>query len=407
MRKEVIDALRESRVVFLEGPRQAGKTTLVRDVATQLGGRYATLDDQLERDIARDDPAGFVEHDGLMVIDEVQRGGDDLLLAIKAAVDAHPRPGAFLLTGSTRFLTVPTISESLAGRVDLIRMWPLSQGERLGTRETFVDRALTSPETLLGTVPQELSRAELFERVAVGGFPEAQSRSPRGRSRWFESYVRTVIERDAAELVSVHRPDGLSRFARLLATRTASEINVTSLANSLAIPRTTLATYLPLLRDVFYCYELPAWSRNLTSKAIKRSKLHLTDSGVASHLSGATAAALSVVGAPQAGVLLETFVVGEVLRQLEWTEHRATPYHFRDRDGLEVDLILETPDGRVAAVEVKAARSVGSRDLRGLRQLRDRLGDRFLGGIVLCTNDAVRPAGDRLLVAPVSLLWAA
>jgi predicted AAA+ superfamily ATPase len=403
---ELLDALAESRVTFIEGPRQAGKTTLARDVASELGARYSTLDDQLDRETALDDPEGFVQHEGLLVIDEVQRGGDDLLLAIKAAVDRDPRPGSFLLTGSTRFLTVPNISESLAGRVDLVSLWPLSQGELSGVREQFVDRLFAGAKALLAAEPNPLSRAALFERVVAGGFPEALSRTSRGRARWFESYVRTVVERDVAELVRVHRPDDLARLARFLASRTACEINITSVANELDLPRTTLTGYLPLLRAVFFSFRLPAWSRNVTSKAIKQSKLHLTDSGVAAHLLGASADALGVAGAAHAGALLETFVVSEVMRQLGWSETRVTPHHFRDRDGIEVDLVLEAADGRVAAVEVKAAGSVGSRDLRGLRLLRDRLGDRFAGGVVLCACDEARPAGDRLCVAPVSALWA-
>ncbi len=404
--RELLDALSEARVTFIEGPRQSGKTTLARAVAAELGARYATLDDQLARETALDDPEGFVEHDGLLIIDEVQRGGDDLLLAIKASVDRDPRPGSFLLTGSTRFLTVPNISESLAGRVDLISLWPLSQGELLGARESFVDRLFTDTKSLLSAQPEPLSRAELFERVVTGGFPEALARASRGRARWFESYVRTVVERDVAELVRVHRRDDLARLARFLASRTASEISISSLANELDVPRTTLTGYLPLLRAVFFCFSLPAWSRNVTSKAIKQPKLHLTDSGVAAHLLGATAGALGAAGATHAGALLETFVVSEVMRELGWAETRVTPHHFRDRDGIEVDLVLETADGRIAAVEVKAARSVGSRDLRGLRLLRDRLGERFVGGVVLCACDDVRSAGDRLCVAPVSLLWA-
>ena len=406
-KRELLDAVAESRVTFIEGPRQSGKTTLARAMASELGARFSTLDDRLDRETALDDPEGFIRHEGLLVIDEVQRGGDDLLLAIKAAVDRDPRPGSFLLTGSTRFLTVPNISESLAGRVDLVGLWPLSQGELTGVREDFVDRLFAGSKAMLAARPDPLSRAALFERVVAGGFPEALTRAPRGRARWFESYVRTVVERDVAEVVRVHRPDDLERLARFLASRTASEMNVTSVANELDVPRTTLTGYLPLLRAVFFCFSLPAWSRNVTSKAVKQPKLHLTDSGVAAHLLGADAHALGAAGAVHAGPLLETFVVSEVMRQLGWAATRATPHHFRDRDGIEVDLVLEATDGRIAAVEVKAARSVGSRDLRGLRLLRDRLGDRFAGGVVLCACDGVRPAGDRICVAPVSTLWSA
>ena len=399
------ESLQASRVVYLNGPRQAGKTTLVRQIADDVGAEYLTLDDRVSRAFAEDDPDGFVDRARPTVIDEVQRGGNALLLAIKAAVDRDPQPGQFLLTGSTRFLTVPDISESLAGRVDLIDLWPLSQAEIEARPETFINRLFGATRSLRRARPTPASRAEVFERVCRGGFPEAVRRRGRQRSRWFNAYLRTIAERDVGELANVQRVADLPALIRLLATRTSAELNVSSLANDADIPRTTLTGYVPLLEAVFLVYRLPAWSRNLTSKRVKQAKVHFTDSGLAAHLVGAVPNTLDRPDAPMAGALLETFVVGEIARQLASSSIDAELHHFRDRAGAEVDLVVEASDGRVAAIEIKAGRSVGRSDVRSSSLLRDRIGDEFVNGVVLNCGDAVQALGDRLTAIPISTLW--
>ena len=399
------EAMRESRVVFLSGARQAGKTTLVRQIAAEGGADYQTLDDRAARELALDDPAEFVARDRPLIIDEVQRGGDDLLLAIKARVDRDNRPGQFLLTGSTRFLTVPRLSESLAGRVDLVDLWPFSQGEIARRRDGFVDRIFGTTTALRRRRPPPVSRAAAFERVCRGGFPEAVRRQPRQRGRWLDGYMRTLTGRDVAEIANIQRVGDLPALLRLLASRTATELNVSRLARDAALPRTTLSGYLPLLESVYLMFRLPAWSRNLTSKRVKQAKLHFTDSGLAAHLVGASPAALARPQAAMAGALLESFVASEIARQRTWADIDVELHHFRDRTGAEVDLVLESRDGRVAAVEVKAGRSVGRNDLRSLKFLRDRLGDDFTNGVVLGCFDDVQPLGDRLSAVPLSSLW--
>ena len=249
----VVEALAASRVVFLGGARQAGKTTLVRQIAAAGGMDYQTLDDRAARELALEDPAEFVARDRLLIIDEVQRGGDDLLLAIKAQVDRDNRPGQFLLTGSTRFLTVPRLSESLAGRVDLVDLWPLSQGELEQHRDVLVDRMFKSTSALRRRRPPPISRAQMFARVCRGGFPEAVRRPERQRSRWLDGYMRTLTGRDVAEISSIQRVGDLPALVRLLAGRTATELNVSRLAADAALPRTTLNGYLPLLESVYLC----------------------------------------------------------------------------------------------------------------------------------------------------------
>lgn len=399
------EALSAARVVYLAGARQAGKTTLVQAWARASGATYETLDDQVSRAFALDDPAGFIDRPGPLVIDEAQRAGDGLLLAIKARVDRDPRPGRFLLTGSSRFLTVPRLSESLAGRVDLVDLWPLAQSELKESCAALSDR-LFRPGDLRTQALPPASRADVFERVCRGGFPEAVARAGRMRTRWFEAYVRTLTGRDVGEVSNIQRVGDLLALVRLLAARTAAEINVSDVARDAGIPRTTLAAYLPLLEAVFLTFRLPAWSRNVTSKRVKQAKLHFTDTGVAAHVLGISPRALAQPGNRMAGPLLETFVASELARQAGWADIDVALHHFRDRAGPEVDLVLEARDGRVAAVEVKLGRTVGQSDRRGLEVLRDRLGPQFVHGVVLGCFEEVRPLGDRLTALPLSALWA-
>jgi hypothetical protein len=401
----VREALSSSRIVYLNGARQAGKTTVVRHLAGELEADYVTLDDRDVREAALEDPAGFIERDRPLVVDEVQRGGDDLLLAVKACVDRDGRPGRFLLTGSTRFLTVPNLSESLAGRIDLIDLWPFSQGELGGGPDSLFDRLFGSSASLRRDRPSPSSKRDMFDRVCRGGFPEAATRSGRARSRWFESYAETLIRRDVVEVSSIHRVDDFGALVRLLATRVASEINLASVATDAAVPRTTLSRYLPLLESVYLVFRLPAWSRNVSQRQLKQAKLYFTDSGLAAHLMGLDAEGLARPQARMAGPLLESFVASELARQATWARTAAELYHFRDHRKREVDIVLEARDGRVAAIEVKAGSSVGRSDLRSLEFLRDRIGDGFTNGVVLACVDKVQPLGDRLTMLPVSALW--
>jgi len=397
------------RVVTLNGPRQAGKTTLARLVHRRRGGTLVTFDDSDALEAARRDPLGFVTgFPEPLVIDEFQLAGDPLARAIKRVVDDDPRPGRFLLTGSSDFLSIPSLSESLAGRVRIVDLWPLSQGEQEGTVERFIDLLFDDPEALRGPPPSDLDRADCFRRVCRGGFPEVTATaSARIRAGWFDSYVRTVTQRDIRELARIRQARELPRLLRLAAARTAQEANTADLARDVGMPAATVRGYLSLLAAVYLLVRLPAWSRNLTAKVKRRPKNYLTDSGLAADLLGLDPAALARPTAPAAGQLLETFVVMELLRQRGWSTTRVDLHHFRDRDGPEVDVVLESRDGRVAALEVKAAVSVSRRDFRWLEMLRDKLGALFVQGAVLHAGPRAYGFGDRLAALPVSTLWRA
>jgi uncharacterized protein len=399
--------IRAARVVVVNGPRQSGKSALLAVLQNELGGTYLTLDAKSDLRMARTDPGGFVtNYAPPLFIDEIQRGGDPLVLAIKHEIDRSPERGRFILAGSTRFLTEPRLTESLAGRVRFVDLWPLSQGEIADGRDSFVDRVFDEPEALLSERATALSRRDVFERVVIGGFPEAVlADNSTDRKEFFSDYIRTTTSRDVRELADLEHTSRLRQLVRLIAARTSTEINYSDLAREVDIPVATMRRYLPLFETVYLHQSIPAWSRNLSSKVVHRPKMHMMDSGLAAYLCGLDAVAMTRSPSSAVGQLFETFVAGEISRQLTWSEVDATVHHWRTRNGQEVDLVLETMAGQVVGVETKAAVDVGEDDFRGLRILRDQLGDDFVVGVVVHCGDRPRKFGDRLYSVPVSAIW--
>ena len=398
----VREALADTRIVTVNGARQTGKSTLARAVSRQTpGSRMRLLDDDATAQAATEDPREFVEHDGLLVIDEVQLA-PQLFRAMKVLVDTDPRPGRFLLTGFARILALRDLPDALPGRMEIIELWPLSQGELDSTRDRLIDALFT-----LGPDIDHSSSArkhDLLDRVVRGGYPEAVRRSPRRRTAFFESYATTLIERDVSELAVIQRRGELRTLLALLAGRAGGLLNLSALASESGIPRSTLARYTDLLEAVFVVKRVPAWSSGSTGRAVGTAKLAYVDSGLACHVLGQDASRLGQPGGA-AGPMLESFVLMELARQLTWSDTRARLHHYRTKDGLEVDAVLEAADGRVAAVQVKAASTVRTGDLAGLRHLRDRLGERFTVGVVLYTGQQTLPFGDRLRAVPLDALW--
>lgn len=395
-------ALADTPVVVVNGARQVGKTTLVRSLTYPGTVEYVTLDDPLTRAAAQADPRAFVVRPvDTLVIDEAQLA-PGLFRAIKMEVDRDRRPGRFVLTGSSRLLAAPDLADALVGRMETVELWPFTQGELEGRRDRFVDAVFDDPRQLL--VAGTLGRGDLVDRVCTGGFPEATARTPDRRRRWFEAYVRTSVESVVREIAVLERPAEIPRLLRLCAARTATELNATAMANELGIPARTGSAYLARLATAFLVQLVPAWSVNLSAKVVRRPKLVVVDSGLAAGLIGATPARLAT--APDLlGPLLETFVVNEVRAQVTWSTHRPTLWHFRDRSGVEVDLVLEHPDGRVVGIEVKATSTPTSQDFRGLRFLAERLGDRFAFGALLSLAPEATPLGPSLAALPIERLW--
>jgi uncharacterized protein len=396
----VLEALSDTPVVVINGARQAGKSTLIESLAKHLD--LVTLDNATQRAAAQLDPTRFVERGaGTFAIDEIQRV-PELLIAIKESVDRNRTPGRFLLTGSTRLLSTPKLSETLAGRVEIIDLWPLSAAERGGVQTAFIDSLLTG--TFADLVPAKLPRTAYLDMIAEGGYPEALQRQGQRRSRWFENYVTTVVERLADDVASIERLHELPRLLELCAARIGNEVNVATLSNDIGIPARTLSTYLAHLQTVFLLQLLPAWSTNLSSKVIRKPKVVLADTGLATHLLGFDRDGLNGFEAPL-GQLFENYVAMELIKYLPNSSSAPKLFHFRDRDGVEVDFVLQTRRGAVAGVEVKASNSVSSSDFKGLRYLHAKLGDKFAGGVVLYTGDQVVPFGAKLWAAPMSILW--
>jgi predicted AAA+ superfamily ATPase len=396
------EALADTPVVVLNGARQVGKTTLAKSLRYPGTHLFVTLDDTASRESAELDPRAFIDRPvDTLVIDEVQLA-PALFRAIKAEVDRDRRPGRFVLTGSSNLLAAPHMASALVGRVETHELWPFSQGEMGGTADRFVDRIFDAPRDLLRT--GDLSRRELIDRIVVGGFPESMGRSSARRRAWFDDYVTTVARSVVGELAAIERLAELPGLLRLCAARTATELNVSAVASDFGVPTRTTDGYVSLLAAAFLIHLLPAWSTNLSSKVVRRPKVALMDSGLAAHLMHAEVATLDRAGGPL-GQLLETFVVNEIRKQLTWSAHRPSLWHFRDRGGAEVDVILEHPDGRIVAVEVKATSTPTVRDFSGLRFLADRLGARFHFGVVLSAAPEATPFGPHMAALPVSSLW--
>lgn len=399
----VQEALDDTRVVLVNGARQCGKSTLVMKIGNERAAEWRSLDRAATRQAAQFDPTEFVATYESMVIDEVQRV-PELLLAIKEQVDVNPRPGRFLLTGSARVLGLRGLPDALPGRMETIELWPLSQGEIEEKPDGFVDTIFTQGPAYQHTSTE--ARVGYVERITRGGFPEAVARPPRRRERFLDSYMADLINRDVMQLSSIERGPEMRALTKLVAARSGQLLVPGSLASELGLPHPTIKRYLGLLEEVFLLKRIPAWSRNLSTRAVATPKVAMVDSGIASNLLGLDAESLREPGSPL-GPLLEGFVAMEIARQLTWSDQRADLYHYRTRDQIEVDLVLENRRGQVVALDVKAASTVRGDDFRGLRHLADRLGDSLITGIVLYTGQQTLPFGPKFRAMPISALWEA
>ncbi|MGH8962602.1 MAG: ATP-binding protein [Jatrophihabitantaceae bacterium] len=397
------------RVVVLNGPRQAGKTTLMRQLIAAGDGELRNLDDEAQLASARRDPVAFVESSKRpLFIDEVQRVGDPLVRAVKAVVDADAAPGQFVLAGSTRFLAEPSLGESLAGRAGVIEVLPFSQGELVRHRDSFLDIAFSAPTQLRRLPPLAASRADYLELMIRGGFPEpSRMTSSRARNAWFANYISAVTERDVREMARVNEPSAAGAVLRGIAAMSAQLFVSTTLSTRADLSRATVDRYAELLNAVFLVHRLQPWSRNPLTKAVKHAKVHLIDTGLLCHLLGASAHALATPTAPAVGAVAETFVVNEIRKQATWSDIDVRLYHYRDSRGrTEVDLVLEAVDGRVVGIEVKASQTVNEHDFTHLATLAAKLGTDFGHGLVVYLGRHVLSFGDQLTAIPLGALWA-
>ena len=394
-------ALADSPAVLLHGPRQCGKTTLAQVWGEPRGYDYMSFDDEIVRAAVQADPGGFVR--GLpdrCILDKVQRV-PELFQSLKLVIDRDRRPGRVLLTGSSNVLLLPSLSDSLAGRMEIVPLHPLSQGELERRRSRFLDALFDG--SFPGDPAEPLGRS-LSERVLAGGYPAALARAvPRRRVAWYRDYAETLVQRDVRDLMRIRSVDTVHRLLIAVAGQTSRMLNLQQLASPFKATRPTIEAYLGLLQRVFLVHALPAWHSNRLSRLIKSPKLHLVDTGLASALLGLDLLHLEE-DRELRGQLVETFVVQEVTRQAGWEDGGFRLSHYRDREKREIDLIVER--GReLAAVEVKAGATVRSEDFRAMRRLQEVMGDRFVRGVVLYDGERNVSFGERLLAVPIRRMW--
>ena len=398
------EAAADTPVLILSGARQTGKSTMAQGLCREgLFQHYVTLDDAVTLAAAKNDPAGFLDgFSGPTVIDEAQHA-PELFPAIKAAVDRNRKPGRFLLTGSANVLLLPAISESLAGRMEIFTLRPLSQGEIRGTKEGFLSMAFAEKAPKSREYPPERN---LIGSALSGGFPEALERKDARRRAWFSAYVTAVLQRDIRDLAHIEGLTDLPRLLALLAARAASLINFSDVSRALAMPLTTLRRYLTLLETAYLTQFLPAWSGDLGRRLVKAPKLMLCDTGLLSHLVGLTPERLQ--SHPElSGPLVENFVFLEMQKQAGWDANPPSLFHFRSHTGQEVDLVLENSAGKLVGIEVKASATVDAKAFRGLQSLAEATKRRFHRGIVLYAGRQTLPFGSGMFAMPISSLWEA
>ena len=403
------DRLTQEPAIGLLGARSVGKSTLLRSVADKAGTLVVDLDDLDQRASVAADPMLFARGPRPVCIDEFQHV-PEVLDAIKAELNLALEPGRFVITGSTRYEGIPRAAQSLTGRLHLLTVWPLSQGEIAGSHEHFAESLFADPESLVTTARSSTTRDEYVARVLAGGLPVALQRTGAARNRWLDDYVRLIIDRDVVELSRIRQREALPRLLARCANQTGQILRVAKVAQDLGLDPKTAESYARLLETVFLVHRLPAWGRTLRARTLAAPKIHLVDTGLCARLMGLSEAKLER-NEPSAiaefGHVLETFCVNELLKQLSWIDDSYTTGHWRTHDGIEVDLVIESPDGVVVGVEVKASGRVDASDAAGLRALRNSLGSSFRVGVVLHTGPHAYTLDDRIVALPIDRLWTA
>ncbi len=399
----VLAALADTRVVMILGARQVGKSTLGEEIVRHgHPAQIINLDDQAPRETALADPDGFIASlETPVMIDEAQRGGPELLLAIKASVDRDKRPGRFLLTGSANLLASRKAYDALTGRIEVIHLWPLAQSEIVHSQANFIDALFSGRPPRVTDAPR--GREAFVSRVAAGGYPEARERSSRRRDNWFRSYLDTTLEGDLGDISEAHKLEEMPRLLRALAARAANLLAYRELARDLDLDHKTVKGYIQLLEMIYLVRILPAWRPGLASREIASPKAYIVDTGLLLHLLGANERRLAEDG-QVTGKAFENFVGMEALKHAGWAQTDSRAYHYR-YGRKEIDLVLESRSGELVCIESKAAASVSEADWKPMRELRDKSSERFRTGVIVYSGAQTLPLGDRLWAVPVSGLW--
>jgi hypothetical protein len=400
IKARIVEALADTPVVLVAGPRQAGKTTLVRQMATQ-GMRYLTLDDELTLLSARADPVGMVRSLDRAIIDEIQRA-PQLLLAIKKSIDEDRRPGRFLLTGSANLMALPAAADSLAGRMETLTLLPLSQSELCGNTANWIDAAFAGR---LLNVAMPVVGAALVEAVLRGGYPEAISRTnARRRTVWIRQYIDAIIQRDVRDVASIDKIDQLPRFLRSLAQVSGQMCNYTQLGGQVGMDSKTAARYIGVFEQMYLLKRVEVWARNRLKRVVKTPKLQFMDAGLLATLLDIGPAEVRQ-DRSRFGNVLETFAYSELLKHITTAKDDYRVLYYRDVDLFEVDVVIENAAGQLIGVEIKASATVKAGDLHGLKKLASVAGGQFKMGVLLYDGTETLPLGDHLWAAPLSTLW--
>ncbi|MCK5540241.1 MAG: ATP-binding protein [Deltaproteobacteria bacterium] len=396
------EALDDTPVVLIHGPRQCGKTTLAQKIGNERGYRYLTFDDVNLVEAAKADPVGFVDRlDEQVILDEIQHV-PELFSSIKQAVDRKRQPGRFLLTGSANVLLLPKLADSLAGRMEILNLRPLARCEIEKSGDGLLTRILGDDFSFRGA-------GKLGERLAAcvveGGYPEPLKRgTERRKKQWYLNYIKTLVQRDIRELARISNLESIPKILQLAAVQSAQLLNMSAIAAPFQMTRQTTSTYFTLLKNIFLVDVLPAWHNNRGKRLIKTPKVHMTDTGLAAVLLGMNAERLDA-NRGMLGHLLESFVYNELRRQASWANADIDFYHFRDKDQYEVDIVMEQNGGEIIGIEVKAAATVTEKDFKGLKKLHATVGKSWKAGIVFYDGDMVLPFGEKMYAVPVSALW--
>lgn len=404
----VLEAMGDTPVVLIQGARQCGKSTLAEAIAAQFGATMHTFDDLETYRFAIEDPKGFVASVsaitssgyGRAVLDEIQRV-PEIFTTIKASVDRHRYPGRFLVTGSSNILTLPRLADSLAGRMEVVDLYPLSQGEIEGRRDGFVDAVFA--DTFEPDADYQDPR--LIERMVRGGFPEpALRRSPTRLHPWFDAYVRTMIDRDVRDIANIEHATSLNRMLKMISLRIGSPLNKQSISSDAGLPYSTADRYFDLLSSVFFIHSVPPWWTNASARLVKSPKVYVLDTGLLVALLDQSIASLER-DRQMAGLVLENFIAGELRKQCSWSQRKAMLQYLRTAKQQEVDFVLQDATGSVVAIESKAAATIQPADLRGMKYLRELAGEKFVRGIFLYTGTEPIMVDREVWALPVSALW--
>lgn len=400
-KKTLEKALTSRRVILLGGARQCGKTTLAKQLAKE-DTEYRTLDSLALRELAINDPEGFVQHTGkLLIIDEVQRA-PDLLSSIKLVVDENTEPGQYLLTGSANIQSLRGVTESLAGRIRKIRLRTLTQGELLGCEPNFLENAFK--KSFKSNI-KKYDRKTLLEIAFRGGYPEAVKLTGDERRQWHRDYIAALLERDLSDITHITRHAAMAELVAILAGWSSKLMDISAIGAGLSIRRPTIESYISALEALYLVERVQPWTRTDYDRVGKQSKLYMCDSGLMASILRWHIAQIEW-DSDRSGKLIETFIFNELTAQIDASNGEYTLFHYRDREKREIDFLIERDDQTLLGIEIKAGSAINAADFKHLSWFRDNIAkEKSFIGIVLYSGESIGSMGKNLWAVPFSALW--